>query len=144
MAIGNPLGLELTVSNGIVSGIRTDEKEEGKLLQITAPSRMVAAAVRCLTWFGEVVGINAMFLEGGESLNFAIPVNNAKNLLQNQSAQLSLCLTSEKMTRDPRNRLRPMRQLVHLLISCRRPTKSMVAVHRRSTRDTGNQHILTT
>jgi hypothetical protein len=38
--------------------------------------------------FGEVVGINAMYLEGGESLNFAIPVNDAKSLLQNQSAQL--------------------------------------------------------
>ncbi len=37
VAIGNPLGLELTVSNGILSGIRSDEKEDGKLLQITAP-----------------------------------------------------------------------------------------------------------
>jgi S1-C subfamily serine protease len=34
---------------------------------------------------GEVVGINTMYLEGGENLNFAIPVNDAKNLLQNLS-----------------------------------------------------------
>jgi hypothetical protein len=38
--------------------------------------------------FGEVVGINAIFLEGAENLNFAIPVNDAKNLLQNQTAQV--------------------------------------------------------
>jgi hypothetical protein len=88
VAIGNPLGLELTVSNGIVSGIRTDEKEEGKLLQITAPLSHGSSGGPLFNMAGEVVGINAMFLEGGESLNFAIPVNDAKNLLQNQSAQL--------------------------------------------------------
>ena len=38
--------------------------------------------------FGEVVGINTMYLEGGENLNFAIPVNDAKRLLLNQSATL--------------------------------------------------------
>jgi Trypsin-like peptidase domain len=88
VAIGNPLGLELTVSNGIVSGIRTDEKEEGKLLQITAPISHGSSGGPLFNMVGEVVGINAMSLEGGESLNFAIPVNDAKNLLQNQSAQL--------------------------------------------------------
>lgn len=88
VAIGNPLGLDLTVSNGIVSGIRTDEKEEGKLLQITAPISHGSSGGPMFNMVGEVVGINAMFLEGGESLNFAIPVNDAKNLLQNQSAQL--------------------------------------------------------
>ena len=29
----------------------------------------------------EVVGINTMYLEGGENLNFAIPINDAKHLL---------------------------------------------------------------
>jgi hypothetical protein len=37
---------------------------------------------------GEVVGITSGFLEGGENLNFAIPVNDAKRLLLNQSATL--------------------------------------------------------
>ena len=37
VAIGNPLSLESTVSNGIVSGVRTDEKLGGKFLQTTAP-----------------------------------------------------------------------------------------------------------
>jgi serine protease Do len=36
VAIGNPLSLESTVSNGIISGIRVI-KEEGKYLQVTAP-----------------------------------------------------------------------------------------------------------
>jgi hypothetical protein len=37
---------------------------------------------------GEVVGINTLYLEGGENLNFAIPVNDAKLLLSHQSAKL--------------------------------------------------------
>ena len=37
VAIGNPLSLESTVSNGIVSGIRSIEEEGGKFLQVTTP-----------------------------------------------------------------------------------------------------------
>lgn len=37
VAIGNPLSLESTVSNGILSGIRSVGKKGGKVLQITAP-----------------------------------------------------------------------------------------------------------
>lgn len=37
---------------------------------------------------GEVIGITTLFLKGGENLNFAIPVNDAKGLLLNHPAQL--------------------------------------------------------
>ena len=37
VAIGNPLSLESTVSNGIVSGIRAVKEDSDKYLQITAP-----------------------------------------------------------------------------------------------------------
>jgi hypothetical protein len=88
VAIGNPLGLELTVSNGILSGIRTDEKEGGKFLQITAPISHGSSGGPLFNMFGEVVGINSMYLEGGENLNFAIPVNDAKRLLLKRSSRL--------------------------------------------------------
>lgn len=88
VAIGNPLGLELSVSNGILSGVRRDEKEGGKLLQVTAPISHGSSGGPLFNMFGEVIGINAMFLEGGENLNFAIPVNDAKNLLSTKSAAL--------------------------------------------------------
>ena len=88
VAIGNPLGLELTVSNGILSGVRRDEKNSGKILQITAPISHGSSGGPLFNMFGEVIGINAMFLEGGENLNFAIPVNDAKYLLSNQSSKL--------------------------------------------------------
>ncbi len=86
VAIGNPLGLELTVSNGIVSGLRTGES--GKFLQTTAPISPGSSGGPLFNMRGEVVGINTLYLEGGENLNFAIPVNDAKLLLSHQSAKL--------------------------------------------------------
>src|ERR1700674_172974 len=88
VAIGNPLSLESTVSNGIVSGIRTSKEQGGKFLQTTAPISPGSSGGPLFNMRGEVVGINTMYLEGGENLNFAIPVNDAKLLLSHQSAKL--------------------------------------------------------
>jgi S1-C subfamily serine protease len=81
VAIGNPLSLESTVSNGIVSGIRNIKDEGGKFLQITAPISPGSSGGPLFNMTGEVVGITTLYLEGGESLNFAIPINDAKLLL---------------------------------------------------------------
>jgi hypothetical protein len=88
VAIGNPLGLELTVSNGIISGVRSTKELGGKFLQTTAPISPGSSGGPLFNMFGVVVGINSMYLEGGENLNFAIPVNDAKHLLTNQFATL--------------------------------------------------------
>jgi Trypsin-like peptidase domain len=81
VAIGNPLSLESTVSNGIVSGIRTVQEEGGKLLQITAPISPGSSGGPLFNAAGEVIGITTLYVEGGENLNFAIPVNDLKPLL---------------------------------------------------------------
>jgi V8-like Glu-specific endopeptidase len=86
VAIGNPLSLESTVSNGIVSGIRTIK--EGKFLQITAPISHGSSGGPLFNMVGEVVGITAAIIESGENLNFAIPINEAKRLLLNKSTSL--------------------------------------------------------
>jgi len=88
VAIGNPLSLESTVSNGIVSGIRTVEELGGMFLQTTAPISPGSSGGPLFNMAGEVIGINTLYLKGGENLNFAIPVNDAKLLLQNQSVAL--------------------------------------------------------
>jgi hypothetical protein len=106
VAIGNPLGLELTVSNGILSGIRSDEKDDAKLLQITAPISHGSSGGPLFNMFGDVIGINALYLEGGESLNFAIPINDAKKLLQNDSARLNQ-LPNESEAHPPEGNSRP-------------------------------------
>jgi S1-C subfamily serine protease len=88
VAIGNPLSLESTVSNGIVSGIRTLKEEGGKFLQVTAPISPGSSGGPLFNMTGEVIGITTLYLKGGENLNFAIPINDAKRLLLAGSTKL--------------------------------------------------------
>jgi S1-C subfamily serine protease len=89
VAIGNPLSLESTVSNGILSGIRSVEKEGGKLLQITAPISPGSSGGPLFNMAGEVVGITTLYIKGGENLNFAIPINDLKPMLQTSFSKLA-------------------------------------------------------
>lgn len=89
VAIGNPLSLESTVSNGIVSSIRTIDEGGGKYLQVTAPISPGSSGGPLFNMAGEVVGITTMYIKGGENLNFAIPINDAKHLLLAKSAELA-------------------------------------------------------
>ncbi len=79
VAIGSPLGLENSVSNGIVSAIR----EEGgrKWIQTTAAASVGNSGGPLINSSGEVLGIVAWKLVGGENLNFAVPSNSVKALL---------------------------------------------------------------
>lgn len=88
VAIGNPLSLESTVSNGIISGVRSSKEQGWKLLQTTAPISPGSSGGPLFNMRGEVIGINALYLEGGENLNFAIPINDAKLLLSHQSTKV--------------------------------------------------------
>jgi len=81
VAIGNPLSLESTVSNGIVSAIRTVEDEGGKFVQITAPISPGSSGGPLFNMAGQVVGITTSHLVGGQNLNFAIPINDVKPML---------------------------------------------------------------
>jgi hypothetical protein len=88
VAIGNPLSLESTVSNGIVSGLRTVEDLGGKFLQVTAPISPGSSGGPLFNMSGEVIGITTLYLKGGENLNFAIPINDAKRLVLSKSSTL--------------------------------------------------------
>ncbi len=88
VAIGNPLSLESTVSNGIISGVRTLKKEGAKYLQITAPISPGSSGGPLFSMAGEVVGITTSYLRGGENLNFAIPINDVKPLLATRSSKI--------------------------------------------------------
>ena len=88
VAIGNPLSLESTVSNGIVSAIRTVEDEGGKFVQITAPISPGSSGGPLFNMAGEVVGITTSHIVGGQNLNFAIPINDVKPMLVARSAKV--------------------------------------------------------
>lgn len=80
-AIGNPLGLEGTISEGIISGIRM--VESATILQITAPISPGSSGGPVLNNEGEVIGIAFATFAGGQNLNFAIPVKYLRDLLKN-------------------------------------------------------------
>jgi serine protease Do len=84
-AIGNPLGLERTVSQGIVS--KRDREFEGLLyIQTTAAINPGNSGGPLFNDRGEVVGITNMKVTMGEGLGFAIPVTYLKDFLRNREA----------------------------------------------------------
>lgn len=79
IAIGNPMGLTGSVSDGIVSAIR--QVEGYKIIQTTAPISPGSSGGPLLNDLGEVIGVTFANVEG-QNLNLAIPINYAKPILQ--------------------------------------------------------------
>ena len=88
IAIGNPLGLELqrTVTQGIISGldrtITTENATMTGLIQTDASINSGNSGGPLLNESGQVIGINTAKTSEGESLGFAIPINQAKSIIQ--------------------------------------------------------------
>ena len=76
---GSPLGLENTVSDGIVSAIR-DIPDYGRIIQITAPISPGSSGSPVLNMQGEVIGIATFQFIEGQNLNFAIPSERITSL----------------------------------------------------------------
>lgn len=72
LVIGNPLGLEGSVSNGIVSAVR-DVAGFGRIIQITAPISPGSSGSPVINRAGAVIGVATLQLTEGQSLNFAVP-----------------------------------------------------------------------
>jgi serine protease Do len=84
-AIGNPLGLERSVSEGIVS--RRNRAEEGlAYIQTTAQINPGNSGGPLFNIHGQVVGVTNMKIMGGEGLGFAIPVRYVIDFLRNREA----------------------------------------------------------
>ena len=84
-AIGNPLGLDRTVSDGIVSN--RSRALGGKLsIQTTAAINPGNSGGPLFNNRGEVIGVTSSKIMGGESLGFAIPIHYVKDFLRNRAA----------------------------------------------------------
>ncbi len=80
VAIGHPLGLEDTVSNGLVSAVR--HVDDGlEVLQISAPIAPGSSGGPLFNDRGEVIGVATAILRGGQNLNFALPVKYVQELI---------------------------------------------------------------
>ena len=98
VVIGNPLGLESTISTGIVSAVR-DIPAFGKILQITAPISPGSSGSPVINSKGEVIGIATLVLKEGQNLNFAIPSDKVLTLKESSGSARDLAAYADATRR---------------------------------------------
>jgi S1-C subfamily serine protease len=81
LVIGNPEGLEGTISDGIISAFR----ENRSMIQITAPISSGSSGSPVLDESGQVLGIATLISKEGQNLNFAISSESIREALSESS-----------------------------------------------------------
>ena len=87
MAIGNPLGMQSSVSAGIISAVNREITTDGvtyKLIQTDAAINAGNSGGALVNSKGQVIGINTMKISstGVEGMGFSIPINSAKPIFE--------------------------------------------------------------
>lgn len=84
MAIGNPFGRTFSVTKGIVSalGRNIDPNLRADFIQTDASINQGNSGGPLLNLYGEVIGINTAIDARAQGIGFAIPINIAKNVIE--------------------------------------------------------------
>ncbi len=88
IAIGNPLGLDNTVTTGIVSATGRSSAQVGvgdkrvSFIQTDAAINPGNSGGPLLNAKGEVIGINTAIIQNAQGLGFAIPINDARDIAE--------------------------------------------------------------
>jgi len=89
--VGSPLGLQGTVTTGVISSVRDDPTGGGfKVLQTDASVNPGNSGGPLVSRQAQVIGIVTYKIRGGENLNFAIPINYLRGLADSQPSAMSL------------------------------------------------------
>jgi len=88
IVIGSPLGLEKTVSDGIVSAVR-DIPQFGTIIQITAPISPGSSGSPVVNMKGQVTGVATLQTVEGQNLNFAVPSERIVKLKSGKGQRLA-------------------------------------------------------
>ncbi|MEA5486110.1 MULTISPECIES: HhoA/HhoB/HtrA family serine endopeptidase [Pseudanabaena] len=114
IAIGNPLGLDNTVTAGIISAIGRNSGQIGvdkrvSFIQTDAAINPGNSGGPLLNQNGEVIGVNTAIIQGAQGLGFAIPIETAqriaKQLIENGKVSRAY-LGIQMVTVDPNVRRR--------------------------------------
>jgi S1-C subfamily serine protease len=93
IAIGNPLGLDNTVTSGIISAIGRSSSQVGipdqqvQYIQTDAAINPGNSGGPLLNQRGEVIGMNTAIIKGAQGIGFAIPINKAKSIAEQLISQ---------------------------------------------------------
>jgi S1-C subfamily serine protease/lipoprotein NlpI len=79
-AIGNPEGLTLTLSEGLISAIR-GKNAFFPMLQISVPISHGSSGGPLFSSDGKVVGVTTLTMAEGQNLNFAVPASTIRRIL---------------------------------------------------------------
>jgi len=87
MAVGNPLGMQSSVSSGIISAVNRQVESDGKtytLIQTDAAINSGNSGGALVNSNGQVIGINTLKMSGTgvEGMGFAIPINSTKDIYE--------------------------------------------------------------
>jgi Tfp pilus assembly protein PilF len=105
VVIGNPYGLEGSVSNGIVSAVR-EISGYGKIIQITASISPGSSGSPVVNMGGQVIGIATLQAAEGQNLNFAVPAERISQLrVSDLQSFSSLTAETQKNKRSSAERL---------------------------------------
>jgi serine protease Do len=135
LAIGHPLGLEDTVSNGLISAVR--HVHAGlDVLQVSAPIAPGSSGGPLFNDRGEVIGVATAFMNSGQNLNFGLPSKYVSELVDNPHP-ISMALFSAAMAaiqsqaEQSHAQHQPPRQIPHLepsaLNGCSEADKTLIA-----------------
>ena len=80
VAIGSPLGLFNSVSDGIISGFR--KIKDVDMIQFTAPISNGSSGGAVLNMYGEIIGISTAGVDTGQNINLAVDYNNIRFFAQ--------------------------------------------------------------
>jgi serine protease Do len=110
LAIGNPLGLENSVSMGVVSAVARQIQPDDRMIyiQTDAPINPGNSGGALVDVNGRLVGINTMIISqsgGSEGLGFAVPSNIVKNIYgsireRGRVVRGDIGVTAQTITRD--------------------------------------------
>lgn len=88
VAIGSPLGLMNTVSDGIISGFRKAGVHD--YIQTTAPISPGSSGGALLNMYGELIGITSAGYIDGQNINLAIPSKDIVKMLEEKATVMNM------------------------------------------------------